>query len=67
MEKEKLIKEAVDIWCSYGNAINTAFGFQNFYIDGEPLNKVLNTNSETEISKFIQYVKERITELEEAE
>ena len=59
MEKEKLIKEAVETWCSYGNAINTAFGFQNFYIEGETLNNVLNTNSETEIRKFIKYVNNR--------
>lgn len=63
MEKEKLINDAIESWSNYGKAINNAFGFDNFYIEIEPLQKVIETNSEVKIQLFISYIKDRIEEL----
>lgn len=63
MEKEKLINDAIESWSNYGKAINNAFGFDNFYIQIEPFQKVIETNSEIKIQLFISYIKDRIEEL----
>lgn len=63
MEKEKLINDAIESWSNYGKVINNAFGFDNFYIEIEPLQKVIETNSEVKIQLFISYIKDRIEEL----
>lgn len=67
MKKEELIQEAITIWCNYGKEINRAFGFKDFYIESEPLQKIIASNSEEKIKSFINYVKKRIEELEQIE
>lgn len=64
MKKLSLKEEAIITWCNYGDAINKAFNFINFNVDGEPLEKVLETNSEEKILKFIEYIKTQIEQLE---
>jgi hypothetical protein len=63
MTKEELIKNATDIWCLYGQAINKAFELKGFLIESEPLEYVLKSNSEEKIKKFIAYVNKQITVL----
>lgn len=63
MTKDELIKNATDVWCLYGQAINRAFEFNNFLIEGGPLENVLKSNSEEKIKKFIEYVNTQITVL----
>jgi hypothetical protein len=67
MKKEELIQEAITVWCNYGKAINCAFEFKDFYIESEPLQKIIASNSEEKIQSFISYVKKRIEELEQME
>ncbi len=63
MPKDELIKNATEIWCLYGQAINEAFDLNGFLIESEPLEHVLKSNSEEKIKKFIEYVKTQITVL----
>ena len=65
MNKEQLIKEAIESWCLYGHTINKAFDFNDFLIESKPLENVLHSNSEEKISQFIFYVKSQIELLEE--
>ncbi|MCZ8298372.1 MAG: hypothetical protein O9297_14270 [Flavobacterium sp.] len=65
MDKEKLIKEAIESWCLYGYTINKAFEFKDFLIESKPLENVLHSNSEEKIIQFISYVKSQIELLEE--
>jgi len=63
MAKEELIKNATDIWCLYGQAINKAFEFNGFLIESKPLEIILKSNSDEKIKKFIEYVNTQITVL----
>lgn len=40
MNKEQLIKEAIESWCLYGHTINKAFEFKDFLIESKPLENV---------------------------
>jgi hypothetical protein len=60
MAKDELIKSATDIWCSYGQAINKTFEFNGFLIESTPLEIALNSNSDEQIIRFIEYVKSQI-------
>jgi hypothetical protein len=53
LAKDELIKRASDIWCLYGQALNKAFEFNGFLIDGTPLENVLSSNSEEKIIRFV--------------
>ena len=65
MNKEQLIKEAIESWCLYGHTINKAFEFKDFLIESKPLENVLHSNSEEKIIQFISYVKSQIELLAE--
>ena len=65
MAKDELINRATDKWCLYGQAINKAFEFNGFLIDGTPLENVLRSNSEEKIIRFIDYVESQIETLKE--
>jgi len=65
MTKEELIKNATDIWCLYGQAINKAIEFNGFLIENKPLEIVLKSNSDEKIIQFIDYVKSQIELLED--
>jgi hypothetical protein len=64
MSKEKLINEAIESWCLYGQTINKAFEFNDFLIESNPLEKALNSNSDEKIIQFIAYIKSQIKLLE---
>lgn len=65
MIKEELLEKAITLWSKYGQAINDSFGFNGFYIEGEPLKKIIASNSEDKIQSFINYISKRIDELEQ--
>jgi len=52
MTKDELIKNATDVWCLYGQAINRAFEFNNFLIESGSLENVLKSNSEEKIKNL---------------
>lgn len=64
MNNEKLIQEVNENWRLYGRTINKIFDFKGFIIDGNPLQNILETNSEEKIKKFNEYIKTQIVLLE---
>ena len=64
---EKVIIEAKEAWAAYGRAINKAFHFHNFLIEGQTLENMINTADPDKIKKFIEFIKKQIALLESAE
>jgi hypothetical protein len=58
-KKDKLIKEAIETWCLYGKAVNKPADFNDFLLEGTTLMDVLESNSEENIIKFIEYFKKQ--------
>ena len=64
MDKENLKQEALKAWYEYGEAIKETFGFpKDSHIVAETLMKVISTDDEERIRRFILYVQEQTQNL----
>lgn len=64
MDAENLKQEARRAWYEYGEAIKEAFGFpEESHIVAETLIKVIRTDDEKRIRRFILYVQEQTQNL----
>ena len=64
MDAENLKQEAHRAWYEYGEAIKEAFGFPpDSHIVADPMIKVISTDDEEHIRRFILYAKEQTENL----
>lgn len=64
MLSEELKKETIKVWLEYGEAIKKAFNLNGF-IKAEPVIKILQTEDEKKIKRFIEYIKDETKEISE--